>query len=435
MRARPRPMPAPSNAIARPARLRLRIPARRRQPGSILFGLVVALLVLATSALVLQHARNAGDGADRTLQTRERMDRAAQALQRFALLHKRLPCPADGALDTGVALPPLAPPSPYRCGAPQGTLPWKSLGLDAGDAFDAWGRKLTYRVSDGANGVVRGGALERASTAGLAVKDRGSIQPDQAWVLISHGASGRGAWLPGGARRSPPPAGGDEATNTQPAPPAFVQRDEQVADLSADTATAHFDDLLQSRALGDVDAGFGLLRLDDRRLARPGPLQFSGRDSGTASLAFASGARHGDVALQAGGGHLARNGDISGRAIGVCAGACNSDATSMLAPGQSLSIRLLQPGAAGWPQKLALAVWSPGPAVQAGVTLRYQGAAVAGGSLALPSRPAGPAALVVWPDVAAAPAAAFDEIVLTATGGARLFASHLRLCAASEVCD
>ena len=405
---------------------------RATHAGGVLVLMVIALLALAGTALVLQQARQASQAVARSHDTQQRLGRADQALARFAALHGRLPCPADGAQASGLAQPPQAAPAPsYRCAAPQGTLPWKTLGLSADDALDAWGRKLSYRASDGVDGVVRDQSLRRASTAGLALDDRGRVQADQAWVLISHGASGLGAWLPGGTQRAAPAPGGDEARNLQAAPAAFVQRDEQVLGLDPASASAHFDDLLLARPMREADAGFGLLRLDDRRLARPGPLLFQGRDAGTATLSLQRGRDGGMVTLQAGGGHLARDAEAAGRAIGVCSGACDSDATSLLGGGQSLSLRL----PSGDQQQLALAVWSPGPTVQASVTLRRAGAPLPGGTLALPSRPAGASRPTVWTQLAASPPAPFDEIVLSTAAGARFFHGHVRLCQGAEACE
>jgi hypothetical protein len=171
--------------------------------------------------------------------TQQRLLALRQALVNFASVNGRLPCPASGALDTGLAVPNGAAAA---CINTNGTVPWTTLGLPRDAALDAWGRKVSYRVFAGATGLtVAGGAslvncaptaasapvapnfqcaalpprtdpvlvLAPALRPGLAVYDDGAQPSTTVWqvalVLISHGASGAGAWTSGGIQQALPP--------------------------------------------------------------------------------------------------------------------------------------------------------------------------------------------------------------------------------------
>lgn len=249
-----------------------------------MLAMVATLLIAAAATLAVRMATQVGDRTERLVQAQANMQRIKQALHAFAASHGRLPCPANGALDTGLAAPNAAA---TLCTSRNGTVPWSTLGLNQGDALDAWGRKISYRVYDGAAGMTisqgvsmsdcdtveavpqapvgpgyrcsaahdvmpgpgSGTYLDPALRPGLTVRVAGVNQNQQAWVLISHGASGRGAWLIGGNRVGVP-VSADELANTQPpsTPPAatqvYVQREENVENLDPISSPAHFDDLL-----------------------------------------------------------------------------------------------------------------------------------------------------------------------------------------------
>ena len=66
---------------------------------------------------------------------------------RFVMVNRRLPCPADGALGTGNAQSGVEQRLAQECTAmATGVVPWRSLGVPADAAMDAWGNLITYRV-------------------------------------------------------------------------------------------------------------------------------------------------------------------------------------------------------------------------------------------------------------------------------------------------
>ncbi len=105
-------------------------------------GLLVALFLPPSLAMLEQQRRK---------DTREKMQALEQALARFVLVNRRLPCPANGALGTGNAQSGLEQrPAPGDACAnlalQNGVVPWRSLGVDGGMATDAWGNLISYRV-------------------------------------------------------------------------------------------------------------------------------------------------------------------------------------------------------------------------------------------------------------------------------------------------
>lgn len=246
-----------------------------------LFGIVAALsiaiiLVLAGSILGISEIR-----AGRTERTLDGLTRIEDALIQFVAVNGRLPCPADGALDTGIENP--ADPNPQigaaTCTTLVGTVPWQTLGISQDFALDAWAQKISYRVFHGPTGLTRTGGASMTdcdlfdtglsiplpanglcdpshdNTAeqfllgkGLSFDDKGTTTSGVAFVLISHGPTGNGAFLPGGNQKPLPnaanvPEWANAANDTSnPAQRTFYARD--FSDSSVSPADAnHFDDL------------------------------------------------------------------------------------------------------------------------------------------------------------------------------------------------
>ena len=234
---------------------------RPRQQGLVALLLAVSLLMTLGTTLVLSELGQRREVGDQQALTQQRLLALRLALVNFASANGRLPCPASGALDTGLAVPNGAS---VACTNANGTVPWTTLGLPRDAALDAWGRKVSYRVFAGATGLtVVGGAsmvecdsdftspppataaapaasaaavlpnfqctaavtridpasvLDPIRRRGLAVYDESQATTtvwQVALVLISHGASGAGAWVPGSTTRLalPPVANAVERAN------------------------------------------------------------------------------------------------------------------------------------------------------------------------------------------------------------------------------
>lgn len=213
------------------------------------FTLVEMAIVLAIVALLLggllptissqieQQRRN---------ETRKQMDEIKEALIGFAIINGRLPCPANGAsvsgnestAGSGVAL---------VCTLTKGVLPWATLGVSE---TDGWGRRFTYRVSQGptsnfadgadgtgaACGITAGVSFQLCSSASLnilAASGGSSVATNVPAVVISHGPNGLGAYPAGGGIQIGT-ATGDEGENA----------DDNDTFVSHDQVQNGFDDLV-----------------------------------------------------------------------------------------------------------------------------------------------------------------------------------------------
>ncbi len=242
-RGRGRPLALPQRARARSLAL-----PRRDQQG---FTLIELAIVMAVAGLMLAGTMKLLGGQldqSRIKTTRDRLRMAYDALTSYYVTHAQLPCPADGALASSDAnygrAQPEASGSCTGVAAANRVLPWRTLGLQEELSYDGWRQRLTYQVSAplttagaaaSGNLSVRDGAQSVAGTT--------EITPAAAFIVISHGENGLGAWLPSGQRKTTAGIGAHEAENTDGAAP-FV--DKAPSQASGD----EFDDLVIWRDKG-----------------------------------------------------------------------------------------------------------------------------------------------------------------------------------------
>ena len=239
--------------------------------------LIIVILALLAVALGRGAFRDEEVGLDQRGATDARMKKITDALVAYVVLNARLPCPAQGALDTGDAAPDAATTA---CTEADGVVPWKSLALRREDAVDGWGRKISYRVFDGVTGFTQAGGanmtncnsslgfpLDLALDPGalckagapppnmplqffairgnmLVVEDTGTTRGGNAFVLVSHGDSGRGAFPSDGAtgRTVQPNNAGREFTNTQATGTYWILPRSAPGTPASDAG--HFDDVV-----------------------------------------------------------------------------------------------------------------------------------------------------------------------------------------------
>jgi prepilin-type N-terminal cleavage/methylation domain-containing protein len=272
------------------------LPHARRDRGFTLVEIAVVLIImslmLAMAALLF---RGISAGQKRSL-TVARLAGVDAALAQFVALQKRLPCPADGRKT--LTSDPATVGGEERDGAgactsvQHGVVPWKTLGIAEPDATDGWDHRLTYRVQGSLaadNGMdmsmcdpasqppnnpatavatcnagctsallatgfctlprsfLIGKGLEVRS-GGTKVMDPAAALPGAptgaAYVLISHGESGGGAYSTTGQLQATLSTDGTEelrnyANQTMPAGWYFA--DESPSDVAG---TSHFDDMI-----------------------------------------------------------------------------------------------------------------------------------------------------------------------------------------------
>jgi prepilin-type N-terminal cleavage/methylation domain-containing protein len=210
------------------------------------FTLIELAIVMAVVGLVLGGAVQLLGGQlehQRSKITDQRLQIAYDALVAFYVTNSHLPCPANGSLvrgDTefGRAQPEDSGACDVAAVAPsEQVLPWRTLGLQEDHSYDGWRRRLGYHVS---------APLTTAGAPGpgdLAVRDGAPGTPGStelttsaAFVILSHGENGLGAWLDGGHRMATTGIPAHEDENADGAPP-FVDR--PVSQVAGDV----FDDM------------------------------------------------------------------------------------------------------------------------------------------------------------------------------------------------
>lgn len=338
---------------------------RQRGASGVLIAVIlilVTLLILALSALT-----RTTDANQQREQGLASLAKAAGALDSYVSASQRLPCPADPTADTGVEVTN----GPAGCQFPAGTLPWQTIGMRRDDSFDAWGRKISYRVYTGnagsltqvggasmancdTNEVFPGGTTptgggsgglckpvpntsdpaDRTTTPaqflagkGLMLTDMGTAHNDVAYVLISHGITGLGGYTASGTRLDMPNSNA-EKNNTNDTGPFTIQAFSDT-DTGA-TTNAHFDDLLVYRGIAELAQRANLAArnwpdtilssvLFDRPTLSAALGSNPGADTGQATIAFNNATVTGfdsggnqDIAFVSGGGSVDGIGGVGG---------------------------------------------------------------------------------------------------------------------------
>jgi len=120
-----------------------------RQPGFTLIEVVVVMLIFTVVIAMAAVITRGVSAAQKRSITATRMAGVDAALLLFVQQQKRLPCPADGSVESTVATGVEMGGGAAACTANQqnGVVPWRTLGITENDATDGWDRRLTYRVA------------------------------------------------------------------------------------------------------------------------------------------------------------------------------------------------------------------------------------------------------------------------------------------------
>lgn len=236
------------------------------------FGLLASGAILATSAWL---GKQSLDG------TRKSLDRIESALTLYVVQHGFLPCPYS---------PAMAAPGTYvgnNCTAVGeqyvGVLPYRDMGLQRSDVMDGWNRYITYAVDatwtdnptaatpatpffDGAGNLLTLSGLNTAgATAVLDVRDALSNGAAQfvckpagsgvavrtgvcaAYVLVSHGEDGAGAFLAFGGGTVAVPAGARAENENSDGDEIFAAEA-----FTAGAGDSHFQHILRFRSPAQI---------------------------------------------------------------------------------------------------------------------------------------------------------------------------------------
>ena len=165
---------------------------RKYSSGLILIEVAIAMIIfsicIGSILMILQHSQFAQQNSV----TRTHQTIILQALNRYHSQTGHLPCPSQPVLDDGFAL--------QKCqGAYEqiGILPYKTLGIPAYVAKDGHGHYFTYAVSE--NSTVSTSDKDASAINNLQVLDisgrrYGNLTNETAYILISNGPKGNGAF-------------------------------------------------------------------------------------------------------------------------------------------------------------------------------------------------------------------------------------------------
>ena len=136
-----------------------------RSRGFTLVEISVVLVIIALVASSLLGISTGMMNVQRGETTRAKIKAVDAALVSFVAINRRLPCPADGSVSTGIEVfGTQANPCTNQA---NGVVPWAALGLSASDIEDGWGTRITYRMDPY---LARTGAMDmsRCDPAGTA---------------------------------------------------------------------------------------------------------------------------------------------------------------------------------------------------------------------------------------------------------------------------
>jgi prepilin-type N-terminal cleavage/methylation domain-containing protein len=280
----------------------MRHPCAKREfaaAGFTLIEIAVVIVILSLLLAMIAGIATAMLGQQRREATRQRLAGVETAIALFVSQNQRLPCPANGTLagtDANAGVEQITLGAPNTCsvggaaGSQQhGVVPWRALGISEQDATDGWGNRLTYRVDadfvtapamnftycdpGGAAGAATlaspGGYCNATctsatfpasctmpsavtSTQGLQVRNLGgtpimdpvaSPSTGAAYVLISHGENGSGAYGNAGILQAA--ASTDSGTEEAKNAANLALQAYYVDDFpSYPAGTGHFDDFV-----------------------------------------------------------------------------------------------------------------------------------------------------------------------------------------------
>ncbi len=304
-------------SVTRHANIRKHAPQFAR--GFTLIEMAIVLLIIGLALGMILNLTGGLMDAQKRKAVRIGLDTVDIALANFVAVNKRLPCPANGsiasgALNAGVETLQVGSGLCNPANQSNGVLPWVTLGISENDALDPWNGRITYRVqpalasnllrlmnmswcdpagiaATGAGGIcntsctgsactspsnflankgldVWNGAPDPANVAGWATRGNNPASgTGAAYVMISHGPSGTGAYNNGGVLQPGTVLAGSNETpnlNNQaiaiPSALATTYRDARLNDNPAPPIVPplppqpgyHFDDSLSHPSIVQV---------------------------------------------------------------------------------------------------------------------------------------------------------------------------------------
>lgn len=267
----------------------------RHSRGFTLTELAISMVILAFIFVFFLGSGSAFIQVRRTEAQKLKLLAIENAIAGYVSINGRLPCPADGSLPITNAAAGKEDGGVAGCNDSQrnGVVPWVTLGLSEADILDSWNNRTTYRVGNnlwlaramdmtacdpagtgvgdgtGASMLCQaacspvdpstctppttflqsGKGLSILDTAGITVMYSSPVTGPSggaAYVLISHGRNGAGAFTQGGGTVLPTTISGDsEKLNANGVTVHSSYVDGTIRDEQSDVGTAaYFDDLV-----------------------------------------------------------------------------------------------------------------------------------------------------------------------------------------------
>jgi type II secretory pathway pseudopilin PulG len=186
---------------------------RQHSGGLILIEVAIAMIIfsvcIGSILMLIQHSQF----SQQNNMTQTHHTIILQALNRYHSRMGHLPCPSQPVMDDGFAL--------QKCHGPHeqiGILPYKTLGLPAYVAKDGHGNYFTYAVSEHATISTPdkdATLLNNLQVLDIVGRRYGSLTNETAYILISHGPKGSGAFSLHASRQRFPTQGTFEAENAR----------------------------------------------------------------------------------------------------------------------------------------------------------------------------------------------------------------------------
>lgn len=176
-----------------------------RAQGFSLVEMAMVLLVVGVLAALFLPATNTMMDNNRRKETRTKLESLESAITRFVMTNRRLPCPADGALDVtdvNFGFERIDPVTRECTALNRGVVPWRILGLGVNEVVDAWGTLVTYRLwartpAGASNGINTSLAMNngmdfsdcKPASTGAAVGPSYLCNPSQSILSVLNAAS------------------------------------------------------------------------------------------------------------------------------------------------------------------------------------------------------------------------------------------------------
>jgi prepilin-type N-terminal cleavage/methylation domain-containing protein len=289
--------------------------SQRGHAGFTLVEIAVVLAVLGFLLAIVAGIATSMIGQQRREATRQRLAAMDITITLYVSQNKRLPCPADGRIDgtnAGAGLEERnAGTGVCQIGGTannqqHGVVPWRTLGIAEPDTTDGWGNRLTYRVAPeltvagamdltncdpGGTGALSGGLCNNACSTstfpgtctppstysagkGLKIRNLASAtlimdpaavpSTGAAYIVISHGENGEGAYNNLGVLQGSTVASGTLEAANNAANVAFTYATSGATSAFVDdfpsyaAGAGHFDDFLLRPSILAVATKAGL---------------------------------------------------------------------------------------------------------------------------------------------------------------------------------